>query len=194
MKGFFGAVPRYLEEGAWIDGRSKLCTWLEILRPVAKPGLGVGDRIAVMSAGELQQVGTPDEVHDHPANLFMAECIGSPPMNLLPATRDGGTLIVEGSWRIPAPSLNGHGGDLTVGLRPEAISLSHESSPHGQAATVYLIEPLDSEVIVNVRLGEHLLKVRTEPRVRPEPEETVYLTAKPDGVRVFDSASGAARG
>ncbi len=152
----------------------------------------LADRIAVMSAGRLQQLGTPDEVYAHPANLFVAEFIGSPPMNLLPVAQEHGALVTATGWRLPMPAgLDGTNGDLTVGLRPEAIRLSREPVPDGQPAQVFLTEPLGSEVIVNVRLGGALLKVRTDPQVRPRPDDVVYLTADPAGVRVFDSATGA---
>ncbi len=152
----------------------------------------LADRIAVMSAGKMQQIGTPDEVYDRPANVFVAEFIGSPPMNLLPAHREGDDLLVHQGWRIPVPALNGHQGDVTVGLRPEAILLSLTANPGAQPATVYLVEPLGSEVIVNVRMADHLLKVRTEPSVRPAPDQTIYLSADPAGVCLFDATSGAA--
>src|SRR3954452_4336543 len=81
--------------------------------------MSLANRIAVLNKGELQQIGTPDEVYDHPANVFVAEFIGSPPMNLLPGTRDGADVVVAGGWRMPAPKLNGASGEVTVGLRPE---------------------------------------------------------------------------
>src|SRR5437762_13202574 len=63
----------------------------------------MADRIAVLDAGELQQLGTPDTVYQRPANLFVAQFIGSPPMNILDATREGDALVVAGGWRIAAP-------------------------------------------------------------------------------------------
>ncbi len=160
----------------------------------------LADRIAVMSAGHLQQVGTPDEVYQHPANRFVAEFIGSPPMNLLPARPDGDHLVVAGGWRIPAPvagrersslaSRNGAG--LTLGLRPEAIRLSQTPEPDAQPVEVFLTEPLGSEVIVNVRLGDEIVKVRTAPDVRPAPHDTVWLTPLANGVRLFDGTTGQA--
>src|SRR3954470_10664692 len=66
--------------------------------------MSLAHRIAVLSEGELQQIGTPDDVYDRPANIFVAEFIGSPPMNLLEATRDGDGVVVSGGWRIPVPS------------------------------------------------------------------------------------------
>jgi multiple sugar transport system ATP-binding protein len=155
----------------------------------------LADRIAVMNAGRLQQLGSPDEVYGYPANLFVAEFIGSPPMNILPVERDGGALIVERAWRIPAPALDGGAtGRLAVGLRPEAILLSLDPSEGAYPAEVFISEPLGSEVIVNVKVGDALVKVRTAPDLRPRPGDMVYLRADPDGVRVFDLDSGAALG
>jgi ABC-type sugar transport system ATPase subunit len=152
----------------------------------------LADRIGVMSAGKLQQMGTPDEVYDFPANTFVAEFIGSPPMNVLPAERINGSLIAAGSWRIEAPPIARETGSLKIGLRPEAIALSPDPIENAQPAEVFLSEPLGSEVIVNVKLGETLLKVRTDPAIRPNPGDTVYLLADPRGVRLFDAATGEA--
>src|SRR5256885_7430289 len=152
----------------------------------------MADRIAVLELGELQQLGTPDTVYQRPANLFVAQFIGSPPMNILDAERSGSSLVVAGGWRVPAPSrLDGHGA-LKVGLRPEAIALRLARDDGAQPADVLVSEPLGSEVIVNVKLGEALLKVRTPPEIRPDPGTRVYLRAAPEGVRVFDAATGAA--
>src|ERR671934_1218897 len=83
----------------------------------------MADRIAVLDAGQLQQLGTPDNVYQHPANLFVAQFIGSPPMNILDAEAREDALIVAGGWRIPAPPSLRHTGGGKVGLRPEGIDL-----------------------------------------------------------------------
>jgi multiple sugar transport system ATP-binding protein len=155
--------------------------------------MSLATRIAVLNKGELQQIGSPDEVYDHPANVFVAEFIGSPPMNLLPATRDGDAVVASGGWRIPAPTGSASAGgvstsELTVGLRPEAIEIAAD----GQPATVIAVEPFGSEVIVDVRIGEQALKIRAAPDVRPAPHSTVSLRADPRAVRLFDRSSGAA--
>ena len=64
----------------------------------------MADRIAVMDRGALQQVGTPDDVYDRPANLFVAQFMGSPPMNTLAVTRQDGHLLAEGGWPFPIPA------------------------------------------------------------------------------------------
>ncbi|HEY3523785.1 MAG TPA: ABC transporter ATP-binding protein [Candidatus Limnocylindrales bacterium] len=157
--------------------------------------MSLAHRIAVLSAGELQQVGTPDEVYDHPANLYVAEFIGSPPMNLLEARREGDELVVAGGWRLPTPALNGSGGngsghdaEITVGLRPEAIEIAAD----GQPAEVQTVEPFGSEVIVDVRIDGQAIKLRTAPDVRPAPGSTVHLRADRDDIRVFDRSTGTA--
>jgi multiple sugar transport system ATP-binding protein len=151
--------------------------------------MSLANRIAVLNAGELQQIGTPDEVYDHPANVFVAEFIGSPPMNLLDASRDGDALVVAGGWRIPAPGVaSGRNGTVRVGLRPEGITID----PDGQAAEVVAVEPFGSEVIIDVRVGDQPLKIRAAPDVRPEPGSNVGLRADPGAVRIFDASTGVA--
>jgi multiple sugar transport system ATP-binding protein len=153
----------------------------------------LADRIAVMNAGRLQQIGTPDEVYGEPANHFVAEFLGSPPMNLMPASPEGDTLMVEGGWRLPMPAgsrLTNRA--VTVGLRPEAIQLTMGPSQTGYRTEVFLTEPLGSEVIVNVRVGGKLVKVRTAPEVRPQPGEIVSLSPDPAGIRLYDAVTGEA--
>ena len=155
--------------------------------------MSLAHRIAVLDHGVLQQVGTPDEVYDRPANLFVAEFIGSPPMNLLEATRDGDVIEAAGGWRVPAPRTTGvtsaaAGQELILGLRPEGIQLAAD----GQPAEVVAVEPFGSEVIVDVRIGSQALKVRAAPDVRPKAGSTIGLRADPAAVRVFDRATGTA--
>jgi multiple sugar transport system ATP-binding protein len=87
--------------------------------------LALADRIAVLEDGRIRQLGTPREVFGRPANTFVANFIGSTPMNLLPVTVSGPDLLVHGQ-RLPAPpgSALGDGGQLTLGIRPEYLDLS----------------------------------------------------------------------
>jgi multiple sugar transport system ATP-binding protein len=150
--------------------------------------MSLATRIAILNAGELQQIGTPDEVYDHPANLFVAEFIGSPPMNLLEVTRDGNALVATGGWRIDGAATDRLAGEITVGLRPEGIAIGAA----GHAAEVVAVEPLGSEVIVDVRAGGKTIRVRAAPDLRPNPGSTVHLEVAPGAVRLFDRASGTA--
>ncbi|MCA1645482.1 MAG: ABC transporter ATP-binding protein [Chloroflexi bacterium] len=146
----------------------------------------MADRIAVMDHGALQQVGTPDEVYDRPANLFVAQFMGSPPMNTLAVTLDGMRLVADGGWSFPlARGISAPDGQLTLGVRPEDVSVNLQPTDGGQLATVFVSEPLGNEVIVNAHVGETLLKVRAQPSVRPAHGETVYLVADPARLHVF---------
>jgi multiple sugar transport system ATP-binding protein len=154
--------------------------------------MSLANRIAVLSAGELQQIGTPDDVYDRPANIFVAEFIGSPPMNLMTGSRQDGSVVTAGGWRIPLPSnARSADGELTVGLRPEGIDIVADGTAGAHGAEVVAVEPFGSEVIVDVKLGDQAVKVRARPHIRPAPGSTVALRADPAAVRVFD-ATGAA--
>jgi len=151
----------------------------------------MADRIAVMNSGRLQQLATPDEMYRFPANLFVAEFLGSPPMNTLPVHRQNGHLAVPGGWRVPAPAHSPMPESLVLGIRPEAIEVVPSGTPGASPASVIVSEPLGSEVIVNVTLGETMVRVRTAPDIRPRPGELIHLRPHPDGIRLFDKETGA---
>jgi multiple sugar transport system ATP-binding protein len=152
--------------------------------------MSLAHRIAVLNEGELQQIGTPDEVYDHPANVFVAEFIGSPPMNLLDARLDGDSVLSSSGWRIAAPAgAREHGSrEVIAGMRPEAIAIGVD----GQPAEVVAVEPFGSEVIVDARIGPQALKIRAAPDVRPSPGSTISIRVEAASVRLFDRATGAA--
>jgi multiple sugar transport system ATP-binding protein len=153
--------------------------------------MSLANRIAVLSAGELQQIGTPDDVYNRPANIFVAEFIGSPPMNLMPGTRKDGSVVTAGGWRIPVPSgVQASDAEVTVGLRPEGIQIAADDADGAQQAEVVAVEPFGSEVIVDVKVGEQSVKIRTAPDVRPAPGSHIALRADPGAVRLFDRATG----
>jgi multiple sugar transport system ATP-binding protein len=155
--------------------------------------MSLAHRIAVLSAGELQQLGTPDDVYDRPANVFVAEFIGSPPMNLMPGARHDGSLLTSSGWRIPLVSgVVAPGGEVTVGLRPEGIEIVADGASGAQHVEVVAVEPFGSEVIVDAKLGDQSIKIRTGPDVRPAPGSTIALRADPAAVRLFDRTTGVA--
>jgi multiple sugar transport system ATP-binding protein len=151
----------------------------------------MADRIAVMNGGRLQQLATPDVMYNFPANLFVAEFLGSPPMNILPLQRDGGQLTVPGGWTIEEPPGVNLPAEMMLGIRPESIHVVPADTPGASPVSVIVSEPLGSEVIVNVMLGETMVRVRTAPEIRPRPGETIHLRAAPEGIRLFAKESGA---
>jgi ABC-type sugar transport system ATPase subunit len=169
----------------------------------------LGDRIAVLSDGALQQLGHPQEVYDHPANVFVAGFIGSPPMNLLRGTASGGRvtageLVLE---RRGVPD-----GDVVVGVRPEAM----RPVADGMASLdfrVDVVEPLGDELIVHGTLAAELIAVeaelteqslsspngtgveavaRLDPRHRPDEGSTIRLGIEAAEIHLFDAKTGLA--
>ncbi|HWV86701.1 MAG TPA: sn-glycerol-3-phosphate ABC transporter ATP-binding protein UgpC [Capillimicrobium sp.] len=163
----------------------------------------MGHRIAVMRDGVLQQCGTPHEVFDRPANLFVAGFLGSPPMNL-PAgrlERDGERLVCRiGASTLPvdpaAPALAAHAGrDVIVGVRPEHLDAG-PAGGDGLAASCRLIETLGSEQLVHAELpgdrGTIPLVARLDADQRVDAGESLTFTVRPDRLRFFDPDDGRA--
>jgi multiple sugar transport system ATP-binding protein len=158
----------------------------------------MGHRIAVLHQGRLQQLGTPLELYRSPANLFVAQFIGSPPMNLLPVEVVGaGLLLVAGKkFAVPAalePLLAGrHGQRLTGGLRPEHLRLAPAANRNLPAEITHG-EALGNEQVFTCRLleGNTLVHVRTGPDQEARVGDTVHLEVDPAGWRLFDAAGEA---
>ncbi|MFM8605657.1 MAG: ABC transporter ATP-binding protein [Cyanobium sp.] len=158
----------------------------------------MGHRIAVLNAGRLQQLGTPMELYRWPANLFVAQFIGSPPMNLLAAeVAAPGQLLVAGrrfSVEGPLEPLlaSRTGQSLTAGLRPEHLRLAPAAN-RNLAAEVSHVEALGNEQLLTCRLREtsELVLVRADPEVRVAAGEGVHLEVDPEGWRLFDGSGEA---
>ena len=138
----------------------------------------MGDRIAVMNKGELQQLGTPEDLYEHPANTFVAQFIGSPAMNMLPSA----VLGVGGTGQL-------------AGFRPEHVRLGNgRAGAHSYDASVEVVEYLGDEQLAHLRLGDHeiVVKLPVEPRLRAGEHETFSVPL--DKVLLFDEASSQAVG
>ena len=161
----------------------------------------MADRIAVMDHGVLQQVGTPLDVYNNPANLFVARFIGAPGMNLLPgrlAQSDRGLVADLGpwGWTQPFPAeraatlMRNAAEAVTVGFRPEEVTLSSEGS--GLRGAVTFIERIGPRTIVHVGAGTEAIKVVAEPGFALRVGDNVTITPNPAALRLFDEATGVA--
>ena len=158
----------------------------------------MGHRIAVLNAGRLQQLGTPMELYQWPANLFVAQFIGSPPMNLLPVEvlgagqvqLAGRKLAVDGPLAEALAPLAGQA--LTGGLRPEHFRLAPATNRNLRAEVSHG-EALGNEQLLTCRLeqGGHLVQVRVGPAEQLPPGSTLHLEVDPSGWRLFDAAGDA---
>ncbi len=159
----------------------------------------MGHRIAIMKDGKLQQVGTPLEVYEQPANLFVAAFIGTPPMNFVKATiADGGSTLKAATFSLPVPqSLRGissahDGKGVVVGIRAE--NLSDGTRPvRGENAripvTVEISEPLGHEVLVYARLGGDLIVAKVDPHRAPSIDQKLEFVVELDALHLFDAAT-----
>jgi len=162
--------------------------------------MSMGDRIAVMNLGVLQQIGEPHEVYSNPANLFVAKFIGSPGMNFLeciPKETSDGEITLDMSaeahvMKIPEKLqsiikiTNSIGKELILGVRPEDVLLKFEDEDNLLPAKVYMTEKMGSYNIVDVHYGEEIVRIRTLPSVATEIEKTIYIGFDMDRIRLFD--------
>ena len=148
----------------------------------------IADRLAVCMEGRIVQVGAPDEVFARPASAAVAGFLGNPAMNLVPGRVAGGAIEVEGYFVRP-PGDPGADGEVTVGVRPGALRFSDSGIP----GRVYLVEDLGETTIVDVEVGDRLVKVRSEGRPLVREGDAVRLTFPLDAIHLFDRRSGQRR-
>jgi multiple sugar transport system ATP-binding protein len=152
--------------------------------------LALADRIAVMDAGRIRQVGTPREVFGRPANTFVANFIGSTPMNLIDGSVHDGRLSVAGAllpWKGPL-----HDGEkVVVGVRPEYLRLS-TTDPGGPAlrGTVSVAENLGTSALVSVAVGDELIGAVVPEEAEPPADTPVWLVPEPGRMLVYRASDG----
>jgi len=155
--------------------------------------LALADRIAVMEAGKIRQVGTPREVFGQPATTFVANFIGSTPMNLVPGDVRGGGVTVAGQ-RLDLPrALAGrlHDGEkVVVGVRPEYLTLS--AAPDGTALSgqVSIVEHLGTSSLVTVEVDGELIGATVPEEDEPPAGATVWLRPQEGRVLIYRASDG----
>ena len=156
----------------------------------------MADRIVVMHDGIVEQIGTPLELFDRPGNLFVAQFIGSPAMNVTQ-----GTLHIEGEgpgakawveaqgarWPVGQSGQGRHGQTVHYGVRPTDLTLAPQGQ--GVAAEVVVVEPTGAETELLVKVGDFSLVVTLHGRTDAQPGQTVWLQVDAGRVHLFDSAS-----
>jgi len=150
----------------------------------------LGSRIAVMKGGVLQQLGTPDEIYNRPANTYVATFIGSPTMNLIEGrashVQDAALFTIAGA-QLALTSVDNQGKAALLGLRPEHIRLNDAAAWRG---VVYLVEPTGADTYVVVDTAAGKVTVRATPQTRVRPGDGVGLEIQAEHVTWFDQASG----
>jgi multiple sugar transport system ATP-binding protein len=156
----------------------------------------MGDRVAVLKDGLLQQVDTPRAMYDHPNNVFVAGFIGSPQMNLIEGSiTDGGVNVGGGNVAIERTSLDAAASEgaktVTVGFRPEDLIISSSGIP----VQVIVVEELGADAYVYGQVHDAEGKpvdviVRADGRTPPTKGETIFVQVKPNNSHVFSTVTG----
>ncbi|MDP2007164.1 MAG: sn-glycerol-3-phosphate import ATP-binding protein UgpC [Rubrivivax sp.] len=185
-----------------LDAKLRAATRLEIQKLHAELGvtslfvthdqveaMTLAQRMIVMNAGRIEQIGTPEQVYGQPATTFVAGFIGSPPMNLLAGMAEGGRFTVEGAAEaLSLPAAAPRAGALTLGVRPEHAELRDGGA---WPLKVEMLEMLGAERLVYGRLGKASFTLRLDATLPPpRPGDTVPLHVPAEHLHWFDSGSG----
>ncbi len=149
----------------------------------------MADKIVILKDGVIEQQGSPLDVYDHPDNLFVAEFIGSPAMNVLRCTVDGAVAVTAGGVKVPLPKKHraAQGQKIAYGIRPEHLELGK-----GFPAVVSVTEPTGPEIHVYADAGGDEICAVIRDRVDVVRGQTIGMVPRLDKVHLFDAASGKA--
>ncbi|RLE87980.1 MAG: sugar ABC transporter ATP-binding protein, partial [Thermoprotei archaeon] len=149
-----------------------------------------------LNKGELQQYSSADELYNKPRNLFVAGFIGSPPMNFIDCTlveKEGNYYLDAGSFMVKLPIDLGKlvaekatGPELVLGVRPEDLKISLKPTENSIESNVYVLEPLGKDTIVNVKLGDTLVKILAPPYIRLSIGDRIWIVYDLNKIHIFD--------
>jgi multiple sugar transport system ATP-binding protein len=152
----------------------------------------LADRIVILKGGEIEQVGTPDEVYNKPASVFVGGFVGSPAMNFAKASVRGVDLVFANGDRIPVSALRENcqagareGRDVIVGIRPEHFAIG--TSSVSLTCDVQVVEPLGSDTLIHFAIGSETLTARMPPETRILAGETLKIAVDPTKIHLFDA-------
>ncbi|MEM5475471.1 sn-glycerol-3-phosphate ABC transporter ATP-binding protein UgpC [Pacificibacter sp. AS14] len=154
----------------------------------------LADRIVVMNDGRIEQVGTPMELFNNPANTFVAGFLGSPPMNQLKGVlTQTGVKVGDAEIKIDGAAAENAGRNVIVGIRPEHVTLQAEGQSSSLPLSLDLVEPLGSEALLHARYGESALVFKVETNGDIDHLSGVSeVHVQPDMVKLFDADTGRA--
>jgi ABC-type sugar transport system ATPase subunit len=145
----------------------------------------LADRVAVFMDGRIVQIATPRDIYSRPAQVSVAGFIGTPPMNLVPATWRGDSVVLEGVAH-PVGVTTPHPREIVLGVRPGEL----RAGGTGTQARVEYVEELGDHCIVDLKAGDQRLKIKAEAQDPPREGELIWLGFDPRSAHMFDRASG----
>jgi ABC-type sugar transport system ATPase subunit len=151
--------------------------------------LTMSTNIAVMKLGVIQQFDTPDKIYHFPANIFVADFIGNPKVNLLDGVVSGKNAVDLGKFKIPVATNNATG-KVVVGIRPEDITISPSPIPGAVEFSAYSVLPSGADSTIIARLGEVELTIKVMGISKIKMDEKVWLKFDPQTLNLYDKESG----
>ncbi|HOD43870.1 MAG TPA: ABC transporter ATP-binding protein [Anaerolineaceae bacterium] len=145
--------------------------------------------IAIMKEGVIQQNDTPDKVYHYPANLFVADFIGNPKINLMEGWVSGPGSVDLGKFNVPVRTYN-KTGDVVVGIRPEDITVSTTPIDHGVEFQAYSVLPSGADTTIIARKGETELTVKEIGVSKIQMDQKIWLTFNSDAINLYDKETG----
>jgi len=151
--------------------------------------LTMSTNIAVMKLGVIQQFDTPDKIYHFPANLFVADFIGNPKVNLLDGVVSGKNSVDLGKFKTTV-NTNNASGNVVVGIRPEDIAISPKPVPGGVEFSAYSVLPSGADSTIIARQGEVELTIKVMGISKIKIDEKIWLTFDPQTLNLYDRESG----
>lgn len=145
--------------------------------------------IAVMKEGVIQQMDTPDNVYHYPANLFIADFIGNPKVNLMSGWIAGKNQVDIGKFNVPVKTYN-HSGDVVLGIRPEDISVNTEQVNGGVEFQAYSVMPSGAETTIIARKGDTELTIKEMGVSKLRMDQTIWLSFDENAINLYDKTTG----
>jgi multiple sugar transport system ATP-binding protein len=150
--------------------------------------LTMSTNIAVMKLGVIQQMASPDRVYHFPANLFVADFIGNPKVNLLEGCVNGGNTVKVADFEIHMPTYSARG-DAVVAVRPEDIAVSITPEPGAIECTAYSVLPAGADSTIVARRGETEITVKVMGISKIKMDQKIWLKFDSDTLNLYDKAS-----
>jgi len=155
----------------------------------------MSDRVALLNVGRLQQLGTPEELYKHPRTTFVGGFVGTPPMNLIKCSlrvEKGSVQLVASGFTLDMSSYadalqKDDGREVTLGVRPEDTAISTTKTAGAIAGKVVIVESLGRDFLVNIKLGDDVLKVRVDSTTVKSGSD-VWLVIDPKKVHIFNAS------
>jgi multiple sugar transport system ATP-binding protein len=151
--------------------------------------LTMSTTIAVMKEGVVQQMDTPDKIYHFPANLFVADFIGNPKINLMPGRVSTKDLVDLGRFTIPVNTY-GKTGDVVVGFRPEDIKISTKQTKEAVEFLAYSVLPAGADTTLIARKDDLELTIKEMGISKIKMDEKIWLSFEPDTLNLYDKESG----